>query len=62
MALIYRTVSSFSSTVERFGSLSMEQENLEGIIYDLGYISFENVYPFFYQNGDETINTFKLFK
>lgn len=60
MTLIYRTVPSFSSTLKRFGLLNKDQENLEGIMYDLGYISFEDVSPFFEQNGEETLNTFKL--
>ncbi len=47
MTLVYRTVPLLTSTIKKFNSLNNEQENLEGIIYDLGYISFENVYPFF---------------
>ncbi len=59
MAVIYRTVPSLTSTIKKFGTLRSEQENLEGIMYDLGYISFEDVYPF-YKRNDEVVNTFKL--
>ena len=46
MAIVYRTVPSLTSTTEQFGTLNSQQENLEGIMYDLGCVSFENVYPF----------------
>lgn len=46
MTLVYWTVPSFTSTKKKFCSLGSEQENLEGILYDLGYISFEDVYLF----------------
>lgn len=59
MGLVYRTVPSLASTIKKFGSLNSMQENLEGIIYDLGYISFEDVYPFFRQN-EGAVNTFRL--
>lgn len=59
MAIVYRTVPSLASTIERFNSLNSQQENLEGIMYDFGYISFEDVYPFYTQN-EEITNTFKL--
>lgn len=61
MALVYRIVPSLTSTIEKFGSLNKEQENLEGILYDLGYISFEETYSFFNQEYDvrEFITTFK---
>lgn len=60
MALIYRTVPSFEETKKLFGKINKEQQNLEGILYDLGFISFENGYPFFRQNGESSINTFQL--
>lgn len=59
MAFVYRTVPSLTSTIKKFGSLSSDQENLEGTLYDLGYISFENVYPFFRQN-EGNVNTFRF--
>ena len=59
MAIVYRTVPSLTSTTEKFGTLNSQQENLEGIMYDLGCVSFENVYPFFTRN-EEVVNTFKF--
>lgn len=59
MTLVYRTVPSLAKTSKKFGTLNKEQQNIEGILYDLGYISFEEVYPFFRRN-EEATNTFKL--
>lgn len=60
MALIYRAVPSLTATMDKFNSISRMQTNLEGIIYDLGYISFEDVYPFFKQDREQKCNTFDL--
>lgn len=60
MAMVYRTVPSFLATARKFGSLNKAQENLEGMMYEAGYISFEDVYSFFKRNDEGVISTFSI--